>query len=913
MYTINPAIGGTTAVAWREPVDVALPAHRGDDTPLQNITPRLPQVPIPKRGGPSLSVRLFRIAGYLGLGCTAALLATLWYAPQIGLTILWGLLIPVVPFVLFTAPALWRNVCPIATLNQLPRRGGFSLALPAPKVLERWGFLVAILLLFGMVGARRFLFDSQGQILALVVGAVLTLAFVQGVLFRGKSGWCNGLCPVGPVGQLYGRGAFAKLPNAHCTSCIGCSRNCFDGDPSEAHLKDLYDDDEQRMRLRRYFAAVFPGFVYAFYVVPSPPDIGIAQMYLAFAGWMAVSLAAFATLEAITTLSLGFLTSLFAVLALNLYYFFNAPEFAHNLTLLAGLKTVPEWTRWTVLGFQGLLGVASAIWLWRVARRDSTYRRLRERRLAMAASGTVAIQFAGTEQPANVKPGSTLLEAAESLGLAVGASCRQGDCGADLVCVLNGAENLEPPAEKERTTLARLGAEADQRLACCARILGPVTVAYAGNAQSVDRVDDALRARVDASVEQVVVIGNGITGSTALERIAALSPDCRLTLIGDEPRGFYNRMGIAQLIETGDAGDALSYPHPSALAERPVDRRINTLVRAIDPAAREVVLGTGERIGYDRLLLATGAAAARPPLPGAKLAGCFDLRTAADAIAIRGWLQRMSKHRAVVIGAGVLGLEAAEALARFGVPVDVLETGPNLMPLQLLPATAAVVAAALSRHGVQVHAGVQVAAIHQAMDNKDRVGAVELANGEMIPAGLVLFCTGNRPNIALAQDAGLSCGRGIRVDASMRTSDPHIYAAGDVAELEGCVTGLWEPARRQALAAADSMLGLERIWQPEPLAVRGKLKSVNLVTLGTLPPPSERHAKIVVSAERGAVCRQLILDRNGMIASAAFVNAPLWIGEIETAMRNGQDLRPLSGALREGHWEILRAPHSVAA
>jgi nitrite reductase (NADH) large subunit len=337
------------------------------------------------------------------------------------------------------------------------------------------------------------------------------------------------------------------------------------------------------MRLRRYFAAVFPGFVYAFYVVPAPPDIGIAEMYLAFAGWMAVSLAAFATLEAITTLSLGFLTSLFAVLALNLYYFFNAPEFAHNLTLLAGLETVPDWTQWTVLGFQGLLGALSVIWLWRVARRDSTYRRLRERRLAMAASGTVAIQFAGTEQPADVKPGSTLLEAAESLGLAVGASCRQGDCGADLVCVLNGAENLEPPAEKERTTLARLGAEADQRLACCARILGPVTVAFTGNAQPVDRVDDALRARVDASVEQVVVIGNGITGSTALERIAALSPDCRLTLIGDEPRGFYNRMGIAQLIEAGDAADTLGYPHPPALADRPVDRRINTLVRAIDP------------------------------------------------------------------------------------------------------------------------------------------------------------------------------------------------------------------------------------------------------------------------------------------------------------------------------------------
>jgi len=153
----------------------------------------------------------------------------------------------------------------------------------------------------------------------------------------------------------------------------------------------------------------------------------------------------------------------------------------------------------------------------------------------------------------------------------------------------------------------------------------------------------------------------------------------------------------------------------------------------------------------------------------------------------------------------------------------------------------------------------------------------------------------------------------MRTDASMRTSDPHIYAAGDVAELDGRVTGLWEPARQQALTASDSLLGLERSWQPEPLAVRGKLKSVDLVTLGTLPPSSERYTGIVVGSGRGRAVRQLALDRDGRIAAAAFVNAPLWIGEIEAAMRYGQDLRPLTGALSERHWDILRAPHSVAA
>jgi NAD(P)H-nitrite reductase large subunit len=223
------------------------------------------------------------------------------------------------------------------------------------------------------------------------------------------------------------------------------------------------------------------------------------------------------------------------------------------------------------------------------------------------------------------------------------------------------------------------------------------------------------------------------------------------------------------------------------------------------------------------------------------------------------------------------------------------------------------VAAALARRGVQVRTGVQVAAIRGADGDVGRVGAVELADGESIPAGLVLFCTGNRPNLALAEAAGLRCGQGIVVDAQMRTSDPCIFAAGDVAELDGHVTGLWEPAREQALAAADSMLGLAREWRAVPLPVCAKLKCVGIVTIGALPPAAARGAEILLETARGRSWRQLVLDADGRVAAAAFVNAPRWVPEVEAAARDGRDLRPLLEPLRSGRWEVLREAEAVAA
>ncbi len=424
---------------------------------------------------PSLAVRLYRIGSYLAVLATAALLATLALRPEIGLTILWQLLIPVVPLVLFIAPVLWRNLCPIAALHQLPRHLNLSLNLRAPRLLVRYSYVVAMLLLFGMVGARHFLFESNGPVLALVIVAVLLLALLQGILFRGKSAWCNGLCPVRPVGTLYGRGPFIELPNAHCTTCVGCSLNCFDATPYKSALADIYGKDEQRLFTRRLFAAAFPGFVYAFFVVPIPPEVTVLAMYGSLAGWMAVSMALYMTLEALSGLSIGLLTAVFGAAALNIYYFFTAPALAKTVAGLLGATALPSWAAWAVTGLQVMLALLSMVWLWRLAKRDRTYRQNRKALVRSGDKVVAPVRFLPNAEALPVVPGTTLLAAAEAQGIGLAPAHRQDACDDTPVRVVEGAENLIPPDKQEREALQRLGMGADIRLAGRARVRGPVT------------------------------------------------------------------------------------------------------------------------------------------------------------------------------------------------------------------------------------------------------------------------------------------------------------------------------------------------------------------------------------------------------------------------------------------------------
>jgi len=282
-------------------------------------------------------------------------------------------------------------------------------------------------------------------------------------------------------------------------------------------------------------------------------------------------------------------------------------------------------------------------------------------------------------------------------------------------------------------------------------------------------------------------------------------------LIGEETNRPYERPALSKDYLTGKAERESIYVHPEGwYAEHDVELRLGVAVTSIDPSAHEVLLGDGGRVGYSRLLLATGSSPRLLPVPGADLDGVLYLRRVEDSDRIRQAFQ--AAKRVIVIGAGWIGLETAAAARNAGVEVTVLETA-ELPLLRVLGREVAQVFADLHRdHGVDLRLGAGVAEITGA---DGRASGVRLSDGSQLSADVVIVGIGITPNTQLGEAAGLEVNDGIRVDQALHSSDPDIYAAGDVASayhplLQQYIrVEHWANALNQPQAAARSMLGQE--------------------------------------------------------------------------------------------------------
>jgi 3-phenylpropionate/trans-cinnamate dioxygenase ferredoxin reductase subunit len=289
-------------------------------------------------------------------------------------------------------------------------------------------------------------------------------------------------------------------------------------------------------------------------------------------------------------------------------------------------------------------------------------------------------------------------------------------------------------------------------------------------------------------------------------------------LIGEETERPYERPSLSKDYLLGKADRETIYVHPEAwYAEHGVDLRLGARVTGIDPGAHEVVLADGSRTGYAKLLLATGSTPRRLPVLGSDAGGVLYLRRVGDSDQIKAVFAAAS--RVAVIGAGWIGLETAAAGRVAGVQVTILE--PAELPLlRVLGREAAQVFADLHRdHGVDLRTGVQVAEITA---TGGRAGGVRLADGTRIGADAIVVGIGITPNAQLAEAAGLKTGNGIVTDAGLRSSDPDIYAAGDVADAYHPLIGKhirvehWYNALHQPQTAARTMLGQDAAYDRVP-------------------------------------------------------------------------------------------------
>jgi nitrite reductase (NADH) large subunit len=240
------------------------------------------------------------LARAVSLAAMAALVAVLLERPALGLRLLWEVAVPLLPLVFLLAPGLWRNLCPMAAANQLPRVLGITRARPLPPWLERHGYAIGLLLFFGIASSRKAGLADDAQAVALVLGGALALPLLGGLAFRGKSGFCGSVCPLRAAQAVYGQTPVAKVENSHCKPCVGCTTNCSDLKPDTALRDELADAEGPPARYLRLFAGAFPGFVLAFYTLPDASEVGVAGLYSSLGLYMLASLGSFALLQAVT-------------------------------------------------------------------------------------------------------------------------------------------------------------------------------------------------------------------------------------------------------------------------------------------------------------------------------------------------------------------------------------------------------------------------------------------------------------------------------------------------------------------------------------------------------------------------------------------------------------------------------------
>lgn len=321
---------------------------------------------------------------------------------------------------------------------------------------------------------------------------------------------------------------------------------------------------------------------------------------------------------------------------------------------------------------------------------------------------------------------------------------------------------------------------------------------------------------MDPKAARIVVVGAGQAGASLAARLRALGHSGKLTLVGEEPDPPYQRPPLSKAYLKGELGrERLQLKAPAFYAENDIDLRTGERVAEIDRGAHEVVLASGERLAYDMLALTTGAAPrALPEEQGGNLGSVHLMRSLADADALAEAVGGVG--RALIVGGGYIGLEAAAVLRQNGLAVTLIEAAPRILARVAAPATADFFRDLHHRYGVDIREGAVLARL---TGDGGRVTGGELTDGTVIAADVALVGIGIRPRDGLAAAAGLTVDDGIRVDGGGRTSDPAIFAAGDCARFP--YRGAWirlesvPNAIDQAEAVAGAMLG-----DPEPYVAR---------------------------------------------------------------------------------------------
>jgi len=365
------------------------------------------------------------------------------------------------------------------------------------------------------------------------------------------------------------------------------------------------------------------------------------------------------------------------------------------------------------------------------------------------------------------------------------------------------------------------------------------------------------------SKQKLIVIGAGMATGRALEHLFDADADVDVTLFNAEPRGNYNRIMLSPVLAGDKTYDEIVTHDAAWYEENGVNCRFGEKVASIDRSAKTITADNGDVLPYDQLIFGTGSNPFMIPLPGHDLEGVIAYRDLEDT---ERMMSMGEGNKVVVIGGGLLGLEAAAGMAARGVDVTVVHIMGHLMERQLDEAAGYLLRKALVEKGITVKCQANSKEI---LGEDGKVRALLLDDGTELPCDLLVMAVGIRPNVALAQEAGLAVGKGIHVDDQMRTSDENIFAVGECVEHNGALFGLVAPLYDQAKVLAKTLMGEEDAFVQKELSTKLKVTGCDLFSAGDFADAEGREDIVFRDPARG-VYRRLVIENDSVVGAVMY-------------------------------------------
>jgi NAD(P)H-nitrite reductase large subunit len=375
-----------------------------------------------------------------------------------------------------------------------------------------------------------------------------------------------------------------------------------------------------------------------------------------------------------------------------------------------------------------------------------------------------------------------------------------------------------------------------------------------------------------------VIVGASAAGLAAVEAIRRVDKDCPITVVSKESMPLYSRVGLTHFISREVGYDGMRMRDDGYFDRMKVRGVMGVAAISVDPTARLVRLGNGENLAYDNLLVASGSHALMPPMPGTDLQGIYPCITNVDATQIDAAIPRTKE--AVVIGAGLIGIQVVDAFARRGLKTTVIEQMPHVMPAMADAVSAAMAEGALRTAGVTVRCGVRATEL---LGNDGQITGVRVESGEVLPCQLLVMAAGVAPNIDFLDRTGVTIHRGVSVDIYQRTSMEGIYAAGDVAETvdmfsgERVMNAIWPEALNQGRTAGLNMAGVATAYEGSMAMNVTTVIDTPIASIGMWNPPDGEPYQIrEVRDDLKRIYRKLVFTGEQLVGA-------MLVGTIEDA------------------------------